>query len=132
MENNKKTQDFAKRLNELLMKNNITQSELARKMGVSKSSVNGWCKGSTYPRIEKIIELSFIFHVDPSILITGEKPNIITVDAEKFAQAMERKNPPLLNQIAKSFAKLTNEGRQKVADYADDLTKIPQYQRHED
>ena len=41
MGNSKKNQEFAQRLNELLKKNNITQSELAKRMGIAKSSVNG-------------------------------------------------------------------------------------------
>lgn len=131
MGNNKKNQEFAQRLNELLKKNSITQSELAQKMGVSKSSVNGWCKGTAYPRIEKIIDLSTIFHVDPFVLIAGKEPDIILVDAEKFAQAMEKKEPPLLKQIAKSFNKLNKKGQEKAASYVEDLTKIPEYKKTE-
>ena len=131
MGNNKKNQEFAQRLNELLKKNSITQSELAQKMGVSKSSVNGWCKGTAYPRIEKIIDLSTIFHVDPFVLIAGKEPDIILVDAVKFAQAMEKKEPPLLKQIAKSFNKLNKKGQEKAASYVEDLTKIPEYKKTE-
>lgn len=131
MGNDKKNQEFAQRLNELLKKNSITQSELAQKMGVSKSSVNGWCKGTAYPRIEKIIDLSIIFHVDPSVLITGEKPYIISVDAERFAQAMEKKEPPLLKRITTSFTKLNEKGQEKAASYVEDLTKIPEYKKTE-
>lgn len=73
MANDEKRHEFAQRLNILLKENNITQSELAKKLNIAKSSVNGWCKGSAFPRMNKIIELAFIFHVDPAFLITGEE-----------------------------------------------------------
>ena len=84
MGNSKKNQEFAQRLNELLKKNNITQSELAKRMGIAKSSVNGWCKGTAYPRMDKMTELSSILNVDIFTLISGEKPYIISVDFRRF------------------------------------------------
>lgn len=37
-----------------------------------------------------------------------------------------------LARLQDSFMKLNDEGRKKANEYVDDLTKIPQYQRHED
>ena len=131
MGNSKKNQEFAQRLNELLKKNNITQSELAKRMGIAKSSVNGWCKGTAYPRMDKMTELSSILNVDIFTLISGEKPYIISVDAEKFAQAIEIKEKPLLKQLKASFTKLNEKGQEKAASYVEDLTKIPEYKKTE-
>lgn len=131
MENNEKRQGFANRLNAILKENGMSQSDLAKKLNIAKSSVNGWCKGTAYPRIDKITELAYIFHVDPAYLITGEKPYIISVDAEKFAQAMKKKEPSLLKQIATSFTKLNEKGQEKAASYVKDLTKIPEYKKTE-
>lgn len=37
-----------------------------------------------------------------------------------------------LARLQDSFMKLNDEGRNKANEYVDDLTKIPQYQKHED
>ena len=81
--------------------------------------------------MDKMTELSSILNVDIFTLISGEKPYIISVDAEKFAQAMEIKEKPLLKQLKASFSKLNDKGKEKAASYVEDLTKIPEYKKTE-
>ena len=42
--------------------NNLSQEQLAEKMGVSRQSISKWESGSTYPDMEKIIELTKILN----------------------------------------------------------------------
>ena len=52
---------FAQRLKELRKKNNITQVQLAEKLGVSKGTVAMWETGKRQPNFETLDELSDIF-----------------------------------------------------------------------
>ena len=46
---------FKERLNRVLQENQISQSELARKIGMSKSVVNNYCSGKREPSLDTLI-----------------------------------------------------------------------------
>ena len=46
---------FKERLNRVLEENRISQSELARKIGMSKSVVNNYCSGKREPSLDALI-----------------------------------------------------------------------------
>ncbi len=50
-------------------KNNLSQEELAEKLGVSRQSVSFWETGQTQPTIDNIIALSKIFNISSDILL---------------------------------------------------------------
>ena len=52
MENNSISETFSKNLAELLKNNNINQKELAKKIGVSPSTVSMWVTGNSSPRMD--------------------------------------------------------------------------------
>ena len=47
----------------------ISQSELARRIGVTRSSVNAWEMGLSVPTAQYIVELSQLFHVTSDYLL---------------------------------------------------------------
>lgn len=57
-----------------------SQSELARKLGISRSSVNAWEMGLSIPTTPYIVELSKIFHTSTDYILGVEKQRIITLD----------------------------------------------------
>lgn len=58
-----------KRINELRVKNSLSQTELAHKLNVTRSSVNAWEMGISVPSVQNLVELSQIFHVSVDYLI---------------------------------------------------------------
>ena len=60
---------FARNLSDLLTRSNITQLELANKMGVAASTVSSWCNGEKMPRMDKIEWMANFFNVSRSDLI---------------------------------------------------------------
>ena len=48
------------RIKELRERSGLTQTELAKKMGVTRSSVNGWEMGVSIPSIMKLVELAML------------------------------------------------------------------------
>ena len=53
---------FADNLKNIRKKRNISQEELAEKVGVSRQSVSKWETSEAYPEMNNILELSKIFH----------------------------------------------------------------------
>ena len=62
-------------------KNNLSQDELAEKIGVSRQSVSFWETGQTQPTIDNIIALSRIFNISSDELL-GNTENINTTQNE--------------------------------------------------
>ena len=52
----------------------ISQAELAKRMGVSRQAVSKWEQGSSSPDTDKLIQLADIFDVEVEYLATGIKP----------------------------------------------------------
>lgn len=50
-------------------KTGLSQSELARKLGVTRSSVNAWESGLSAPTAIYLIELSKLFHVSVDFIL---------------------------------------------------------------
>ena len=48
---------FSERLKEALKSNNISQSELARKINMSQSIVNNYCRGLREPSLDVLIKI---------------------------------------------------------------------------
>ncbi len=53
--------NLCQRIGELRNQFNITQSELARRLGVTRSSVNAWELGFATPQLKHIVEMADIF-----------------------------------------------------------------------
>ena len=57
------------RLHEVLKERGLLQKELAEKLGVSKVTVNYWCKNQTMPSIETLGKIARILKVKISDLL---------------------------------------------------------------
>ena len=57
------------RLKLLREQSGMTQAELARKLGITRSSVNAWEMGISTPSTQYIVELASIFHVSTDYLL---------------------------------------------------------------
>ena len=60
---------FSKRLRYYLNKFDMTQAELAKKIGVGTTSVYNWCNGIKTPRMDKVDAMCDLFHCNRSDLI---------------------------------------------------------------
>jgi len=59
---------FAENLKLLRSTNNMTQIELAEKLGVTQMTVNRWEKEHTFPPPKKITEIAELYSVEPFLL----------------------------------------------------------------
>lgn len=86
---------FSKRLRYYLSKYDMTQVELAKKLGVGTTSVYNWCNGIKTPRMDKVDAMCDLFHCNRSDLIeeketaeTSDEPYYLNEDARNLAQFM--------------------------------------------
>ena len=64
-------QIVGRKIGKLRKKCNLTQMELADRMGVSYQAVSNWERGSSMPDISKLPELAGIFGVSVDSLLAG-------------------------------------------------------------
>ena len=148
MENNSFSETFSKNLAELLKNNNINQKELAKKIGVSPSTVSMWVTGNSSPRMdlytilkdEDKIEIAEVFNIAPSVLLTDlsldssqnyiihaalhskHKSNIIYQLGKAEIDFLSKKG-----ELFNNFMSLNRDGQTKLYDYSCDLLEIPKY-----
>ena len=85
---------FSSNLNYLLKRDNMTQAELAKKLGVGTTSVYNWCSGLKTPRMDKIDKMCEIFSVTRSYLIAFDY-----VSVEKEVLKMVENNEVMARNI---------------------------------
>ena len=62
------------RLARLRRAQNITQEELAERLGISRQAVSKWESDLTYPETDKLLALSRLYGCTVDYLLTGEEP----------------------------------------------------------
>lgn len=68
----------SERIKSLRMSNDMTQTDLAKKLNITRSSVNAWEMGISTPSTTYIVELAQLFHVSTDYLLGLS--NNVTVD----------------------------------------------------
>lgn len=63
------------KISELRHKQQMTQEELAAKVGVSKQTISNWETGLKTPRMGAIQKIAELFHVTKGYIIEGEEEN---------------------------------------------------------
>ncbi len=57
------------RIKELREQNNVTQSQLAKRLNITRSSVNAWEMGISVPSTQLLVELARFYHVSTDFLL---------------------------------------------------------------
>ena len=58
----------------------LTQSDLAKKLGITRSSVNAWEMGISVPSTQYVVELAGIFKVSTDCLLGVQNTSSVSVD----------------------------------------------------
>lgn len=67
---------IADKIKNLRETNKYTQAELAKKLGITRSSVNAWEMGISVPSTQYIVELSNLFGVSTDYLLCQDNATI--------------------------------------------------------
>ena len=75
--------DFTERLKTLRKQANLTQKEMAEKMGISQPAYGDWERGVKKPSHENLIKIAKFYGVTTDYLLEGKKDDVdsSTVDA---------------------------------------------------
>lgn len=71
---------FSDRLKDLRGKMNLTQADLAKKLSLTRASVNAWEMGLSAPSTPFIVELSRLFNVSTDYLLGLDDTAVIRTD----------------------------------------------------
>lgn len=63
-----------------------SQSDLARKLDVTRSSINAWEMGLSTPTTHYVVEIAKLFHVSADYLLGLEKERTIVLDGYNSAE----------------------------------------------
>ena len=71
---------IANKIKMLRERHNLTQSDLAKKLGLTRSGVNAWEMGISVPSSQYIVELAALFGVSTDYLLDIEKEKSININ----------------------------------------------------
>lgn len=70
----------AERIKSLREKLELTQAEIARRLGISRAGVNAWEMGLSVPSTQYVVELAKIFGVSTDYLLGMGKTSMVSVE----------------------------------------------------
>ena len=62
--------NVADRIRYLREKTGMTQTDLANKLGISRSAVNAWEMSLSLPSLSNVVEMALVFHVTTDYLLS--------------------------------------------------------------
>ena len=108
----------------LRKKNDITQEQLAEKLEVSRQSVSKWESDTTYPEMEKLVQLCQMFHVTMDNLIQKDISFLYVEDKSHYDAHMNLFNKMISLGIGLILSGLFLTIFLNGIDFADELSTI--------
>ena len=81
----------------------VTQSDLAKKLGITRSSVNAWEMGISVPSTQYIVELAGIFKVSTDYLLDVKPTASVSVEG------LSEQDVNLVNAVIRHLREKNNE-----------------------
>ena len=81
---------LAENLQFLRKQKNITQEQLAEQLEVSRQSVSKWESGQSYPEMDKLLQISSMFHCSMDSLLQGDVSRDFAQDSWGYDKAYNR------------------------------------------
>ena len=70
---------IAEKVKKLREQKGLSQAELARLLGITRSSVNAWEMGISVPSTQYIVDLAGVFDISTDYLLGGDSSSTISV-----------------------------------------------------
>lgn len=94
---------FAERLSEALEKNNMTQRELAKRIGVTNATLSRYVSGETLPKIDLVANIATALHTTSDFLLGREIefdfPQVERLLARNAANMTPKEKKALINAL---------------------------------
>ena len=111
---------FASRLRQAREQAGITQLDLAKKLGVTKSAIGNYENGVSSPKWDVLLKIFDVLHVEP---------NFLYQDSFALDSHETRTLTPQQSALLAAFDELNEEGQDKVITYAQDLNRTGYYKK---
>ncbi len=85
------------RIKSMREKTFMTQTELAKKLGISRSSVNAWEMGISVPSTQYLVELAHLFKVTTDFLLGIDTDKYISIEG------IEPDEAAVIRQLVEQF-----------------------------
>ncbi len=108
-------------------KANLTQKELASRIGVAPTNLASWEQGKSTPDIDTLFSLCSALQV-----------NILNMYglSDESKQAIQSINKLVLSsdeeKLVEDYRSFNDEGKEKIRDYITDLSDSPRYKKYSD
>ncbi len=109
-----------KRIRTTREKNGLTQSVLAKKLGISRSAVNAWELGVSVPSAQYLVELSRLFKVSTDYLLGLDEKEVVDITE---LDDKEKKVIYFLLEYFNNYGKLLRKLNRQVEDDYDIIKK---------
>ena len=94
---------LGERISALRNQHNMSQGDLAERMKVSRQSVSKWETDTSVPELDKLIQLSDVFHITLDDLVKGRTPEEQEAAEKADGFVFERTAPPVGTQTILGF-----------------------------
>lgn len=102
---------FKKRVKELMLRDGISQKELASLSGISESSISRYLSGDLKPRMDILTNIAKVFNVSTSYLV-GENDQLNKTDAfEETICVVTRNKSKMSDQQKAEIVKILFGGK---------------------
>ena len=98
---------FVENLLHYMEMNRISQTDIANRLGVSKTAVSDWVHGRKYPRVDAMQEMADMFGIPMSYLTGDSKPTEEDEDVMELRQRL--KDDPNYRILFKTAANVSKE-----------------------
>ena len=71
--------DLCERISELRNSLGITQAQLAKKLGLTRSAINSWEMGLAVPQLKHVIEMAKIFHTTVDSMLNLSQRTVVDI-----------------------------------------------------
>ena len=115
--------NFSKVLKKIRLNHNLTQAELAKHLGISRSSVGMYESGEREPDFETLEAIADFFNVDMNYLLGNESRSTYYLDPEAAAIAQEVYERPEMRMLFDASRKISPEDMDLVISMIDRLKK---------
>lgn len=108
---------FSKNLKRYLLEYDMTQNDLAKKLGVGTSTVSYWCKAEKTPRMDKVDAMCALFNCKRSDLMSEHPEESLSSEKEHVD----------FENIITHYNKLNKIGKKEAEKRIEELTHIDKY-----
>ena len=95
--------NLSENLKKIRKDNNLSQEQLADKLGVSRQSVSKWESGLAYPEMDKMLQLCKLFNLNIDELLNKDINEVNENKQSKLYGGCSRTSGNLRNRTSKSL-----------------------------